>query len=90
MMHMRKKRRPSIPRKFAVTPAQMHWLHGMLIVQLRRNISMSEFAEKLNISYRQLMYLKTGGRKPGPRTFAGIMGLRQYGVMVHMADFEVK
>lgn len=51
---------------------------------------MAEFAEMLGISYRQLMYLKSGGRKPGPRTFDGIMGLRRYGVMVHMSDFEIK
>ena len=89
-MHMKKKRRPSTHKKLAVTPEQMHWLYGMLVVQLRRGISMAEFAEMLGISYRQLMYLKSGGRKPGPRTFDGIMGLRRYGVMVHMSDFEIK
>jgi len=85
---MRKK--PVVPKNFAVTPEQLYWLRGMLMAKLRKNITVLEFADYLGISRRQMWYLFSGGRKPGKRTFDGILGLRKYGIMIHMSDFEAK
>jgi len=51
----------------------------------------SEFGrDYLGISHRQLMYLLSGQRRAGKKTFDGILNLRNHGIMVHMSDFEVK
>ena len=83
------KKSPVKPKKVNVTAEQIYWLRGMLMARLRRDITMGEFASIIGISRRQLQYLCSGGREAGPRTFGGVFGLREYGIMVHMSDFEI-
>jgi hypothetical protein len=83
------KKSPVKPKKVNVTPEHVYWLRGMLMARLRRDITMGEFADILGISHRQLRYLVSGGRAAGPRTFSGVFSLREYGIMVHMSDFEI-
>jgi len=85
-----RKKRPAVPKNFAVTPEQLYWLRGMLMAKLRKDVKWTDFAKYLGVGRRQVMYLLAGQRRPGKRTFDGILGLRKYGVMVHMSDFEIK
>ena len=87
---MKKPKTPVVPKQFELTPEHIHHLRGLLIAKERRDITWSEFANVLGIARRQLIYLMAGERRPGRKTFDGIMDLRDRGVMVHMSDFEVK
>lgn len=90
LMHMKKRRKPGRKTEFAISKEQINYLRGMLMAKTGRDIQHKEFAKMLGISLRQFAYLKSGGRRPGKKTFDGIMKLRDYGIVVHMSDFEVK
>ena len=86
---MRKPKTPVVKKEFALTVEQLYWLRGTLMAKLRKEVTWIDFCRYIGISRRHLLWIRTGERRPGKKLFSGILGLREYGVMVHMSDFEV-
>jgi len=86
---MKKQKMLPAPKKFVVTEGDLCWLRGSLMAKLRKDITWVDFYGYLGVSQRTANYIKTGQRGAGEKTFRGIMGLREYGIMVHMSDFDI-
>lgn len=65
-----------------------HWVRGLLIVQLRRDIPIKEFGGMLGYKKRYTTYLSTGGQVGGRGAVRRLINLaREHGIVIHLSDF---
>lgn len=66
----------------------LHWVRGLLIAHLRRDVKWNEMARILGVDNSRLGHIKAGLCRGG-RGFTNrlIKAMREQGVMIHLSDF---
>lgn len=84
---MSKKIRPNV-RQVRCRAHHLHWVRGLLIAKLRRDIKWIEMAKIIGCTPRWIDYIIHQG-KMGGRTFVTklIRMAREHDVIIHLSDF---
>lgn len=85
---LRKNRKTSEPRTAGVRLHHLWWIRGLLIVREQRDVSWGEIAQLTGIPIRTMRHLLDGEFVGGPLTIKRLLTLRDYGLMIHLSDFE--
>ena len=73
--------------KVGVRVHHLWWIRGLLMAREQRDVSWGEIAQLTGIPIRTMRHL-LDGYVGGATTINRLLTLRQYGLMIHLSDFE--
>lgn len=75
-------------RRVHVHAHHVHWVRGLLIARLRRDIKWKEFYALTNTDERYMQYIKIGTQVGGRQVASRLINsAREHGVVIHLSDF---
>lgn len=76
------------PKKMSVRRHHLYWIKGLLIAHFRHPINNKDISRLTGIPYYALQRMIKGQQNGGMLTINRLMTLRDYGIMIHLEDFQ--